>query len=187
MTKEVTEKFVSIVSKDSATSLSLVLADYNDLFSNFDPRPFTERSLSVDFLDEIRRASKDKPGEGLQLRLMVPRDKRDLSKESAIKRRLKDHFRRHFNLLVGETRKIKVLGISLAILGTLFIVCAGLIYPYVNSGGFFLRLLFLLLEPAGWFLGWTGLDQLFYTLRNKQPDFDFYRKMDSSDIVFLSY
>ena len=186
MAREVT-KIEGSEKNSSETSLSLALANYNDLFSNFDPRPFTERSLSVDFLDEIRRASKDKPGEGLQLKLMVPRDKREVSQESAIKRRLKDHFRRHFNLLLGETKRIKRLGFSLAVLGVFFIVGAGFLYPYIDSGGFFVRLLFLLLEPACWFLGWTGLDQFFYTIRNKQPDFEFYKKMDSSEISFFSY
>lgn len=40
--------------------ISLVLDTYDDIFSDFDPRPYGERALSSDFLDEAKKAARDK-------------------------------------------------------------------------------------------------------------------------------
>ena len=41
-------------------NISLILDSYNDMFSDFDPRSFSERALSDDFLSECKRAARDK-------------------------------------------------------------------------------------------------------------------------------
>ena len=41
------------VSSPKEGNVSLVLESYNDIFSDFDPRNYSERALSDDFLIEI--------------------------------------------------------------------------------------------------------------------------------------
>ena len=53
-------------------NISLILDDYNDLFSDFDPRHYSERALSDDFLAESKRASRDKPAGSLEVKFLVP-------------------------------------------------------------------------------------------------------------------
>ena len=42
------------------SEISLSLDNYDDIFSDFDPRPFSQRALSDDFLIEAKKASRDK-------------------------------------------------------------------------------------------------------------------------------
>jgi hypothetical protein len=44
----------------------------------------------------------------------------------------------------------------------------------------------VLLEPAGWFTFWEGLDLLVMRGRNADPELDFYRKMSGARISFSS-
>ena len=78
------------------SEISLILDTYDDIFSDFDPRPYEERALSDDFLLEAKKASRDKATGTIELIFMMPAGKRDTHKESLIKRRLRDHFRKHY-------------------------------------------------------------------------------------------
>src|SRR3989344_4468624 len=77
-------------------NISLILESYQDIFSDFDPRPFAEKSLSDDFLLECRRAAREKDDKSMEIILSLPRTKRNLNDEFKIKRRLKEHFHKHF-------------------------------------------------------------------------------------------
>src|SRR5690349_704077 len=43
------------------SELSIWLDTYDDIFSDFDPRPLNERALSDDFLSEARKMARDTP------------------------------------------------------------------------------------------------------------------------------
>jgi hypothetical protein len=45
----------------------------------------------------------------------------------------------------------------------------------------------VLLEPAGWFTAWCGLDHLLYGVRDIAREHAFYRKMARADVVFTAY
>ena len=62
-------------------SISLLLDSYDDIFSDFDPRPFTHRAVSDDFLIEAKRAALDKDGT-LELRFLIPRQHRKSDTET---------------------------------------------------------------------------------------------------------
>src|SRR5579859_7557489 len=87
-----------------ASSIHLALEDYEDIFSDFDPRPYPERSLSEDFLYELQRAALNKEEKGLVVTLLMPREERNTAREKVILERLRDHFRRHHRKL-EEKRK----------------------------------------------------------------------------------
>src|SRR3989344_4144937 len=91
-------------------NISLILNDYNDIFSDFDPRPFASRALSDDFLVECKKAARDKEG-SIELRLLVPKKKRDQKSEYEIKKRLREHFEKHFREKEGEIKAIRNQGI----------------------------------------------------------------------------
>jgi len=40
--------------------ITLLLDSYNDIFSSFDPRPYSEKSLSDDLIIECKKAAIDK-------------------------------------------------------------------------------------------------------------------------------
>ena len=166
-------------------NISLILDSYNDIFSNFDPRPFSEKALSDDFLFECKKASIDKE-DRLELRLLVPKNKRDYKDEIKIKKRLREHFQRHQIKLEKEINGIRLKGIGWFILGAILMIIGTFLYTYKNIN-FFYNLAIIIIEPAGWFTFWEGLGMIFFTTNEKMPDYKFYKKMSKSEVVFLDY
>lgn len=165
------------------SEISILTKTYDDIFSDFDPRHYSQRSLSEDFLSEAKRACCDKNG-GLQLRFLVPHGQRSTDKEIIIKKRLHDHFRRHHEMIESEKKKTRKKGLMLTFLGIAMLLLATYIQP-TEAQNFFTRLLFVALEPTSWFVAWYGLDRIFSIRHN--PDADFYRKMSKCEILFFSY
>lgn len=163
-------------------NISLILDGYNDLFSDFDPRGYSERALSDDFLHECRRAVRDKE-EIFELRLLIPAKSRVIKNEFKIRQRIKMHFYKHFNQKQKEISGIKSLGIKWFFIGTLLMLLGAFIQRF---SGFFIDLLTVIIEPAGWFSFWEGLGKIFIESKEKSPELTFYRKMANASIKFLN-
>jgi hypothetical protein len=172
-------------------NISLILESYNDLFSDFDPRNYSERTISDDFLIECKRAIRDKPSEEFELRLLMPKTKRNLSDEFKIKKRLKDHFQKHVSEKQKEVNSLIRNGLLMAAIGFVFMISgAWFIFTKFLEGTFLAAVLTIILEPAGWFFFWEGLAKTFFIYEEherKKRDLDFYRKMSRAQIYFLSY
>ncbi|MEK6935243.1 MAG: hypothetical protein AABW67_00490 [Nanoarchaeota archaeon] len=164
-------------------NISLVLNAYQDIFSDFDPRDYSEKSLSDDFLAECQRAARDK-GTGFELRLLMPKHKRNIIEETKIKKRLKTHFQKHFKEIEKEINKIKREGLMWFFLGAIILVMEGFILQRTE---FIFKFLIIIGQPASWFLFWEGLGKIFIESKKKKPDYEFYKKMSQADIYFLNY
>jgi hypothetical protein len=163
--------------------VSVWIDTYDDIFSDFDPRPYRERALSVDFLDEAKRYTKEKRGK-IQLRILAPSNIRNARMEAVIKKRLLDHFKHHDVLLRDERNADIKRGISLIALGSVLLFAAAIIIHYLDPA-LWRELLIVFMEPAGWFCFWVGFEHILYN--NKKADIEFYKKMSSIDIVFEGY
>ena len=166
-------------------NISLILDSYNDIFSDFDPRPFSERALSDDFLLECKRAAHDKQ-EQLELILSMPKNKRRLSDELKIKKRLKEHFKKHFLEEEKERQKIKRAGFGWIAIGFIAVVVAIMIRAFRES-----TVVNSVVEPLlvipGWFAIWEGLSKIFIKAKEANPDYTFYKKTANVSITFRSY
>ncbi len=168
------------------SEIILRVNDYEDIFSDFDPRPHSRRALSDDFLFEAQKVSQDKVGDQIELRFLVPKGNKKGDLEGIIKKRLHEHFKRHYNLLTAEVKSMKFRGLSLAVFGAaMLIVSAYLSTILIES--FRSHLISAILEPAGWFTAWYGLDQVFYWPKDKKMQLKFYEKMQRSQVVFDYY
>ncbi|MEK6873358.1 MAG: hypothetical protein AABW91_00785 [Nanoarchaeota archaeon] len=168
-------------------NVSLILSSYDDIFSDFDPRNYAQRALSDDFLQECKRAVRDKTdtNEGFDLRLLVPKYKRNINDEIKIKIRLKNHFLKHYLEKKNEIKNMRIEGMIWFVVGIVFSLMAAFIYQLRE--GFIFHLLFVILEPAGWFTVWSGLDKIFINSRDRLPDVKFDKKMHSANIMFIDY
>jgi len=166
-------------------NIPLILDSYKDIFSDFDPRPFSERALSDDFLIECKRAAREKDEFELELILSVPHDKRNMSNELKIKKRLKDHFRKHFQEKEKEVSEIKKDGITWVTLGVGILL--GVVYGLAHVTSNFLEALITIFEIPSWFLVWEGMDKILIDARKLEPDQLFYKKMANVKINFLGY
>ena len=106
--------------------------------------------------------------------------------EQKIKKRLREHFMRHNLELENEIRKTRLTGIGWFILGAILMLISTYLVG-MDEKNFFIKFLLILLEPAGWFLFWEGLNYLFMEYKEKLPDYKFYKKMSKLEIFFLDY
>jgi hypothetical protein len=168
------------------SEVSLVIDNYDEIFSSFDPRHYSRRALSVDFLDEAHRATREiKPGV-FQLRFLLPLAERKLEKEAVIKKRLKEHFKKHHEMLEAEARKAQKKGLLVSFIGFLMMLVSTWIVFY-GTHEFIYSVLKIIFEPGGWFTLWTGLDILFFGSKEDKSDLEFYRKMMKAEIIFSHY
>lgn len=165
-------------------NISLVIDTYDDIFSDFDPRPFSERALSDDFLLECKNAAHDKGG-GLELVFSVPRDKRSINDEFKIRKRLREHFKKHSLEKEDEMSGIKKEGLLWVFLGV--VVMFVVLFGFVKTTSVLLQSILTVLEVPSWFLIWEGMGKLFFESKKLIPDYGFYKKMSSAVITFRSY
>lgn len=168
---------------ESSEDISLVLNSYEDIFSDFDPRPYSKKALSVDFLQECRKASADKKGK-IHLKLFLLESKRNLLDEVKIKKRMKEHFTRHFYLEKKEIEKQNVSGFNWFILGCFLTTITALFMDTTNIG---FKILINIAHPGGWFFLWEGLGKLLLNKKEKYQNYEFYKKMSEAEISFLDY
>jgi len=164
-------------------NISLILDSYHDIFSDFDPRPYSVKALSDDFLLECRKAAVVKKNK-IELRFLVPKNKRNYHDEIKIKKRLKEYFYHHFKEQELEIKKIKMGGFFWFIAGAIIM---GLISFLLSYQKFLFKVLVIMAEPAGWFFFWEGLSKFFIDSKKILPEYDFYKKMSNSEIYFLDY
>lgn len=167
--------------------IELILDSYDDLFSDFDPRPYHSRSLSNDFLLETKYASKDKFADHIILKFIVPKKYRNLIHEKLIERRLKEHFVKHLKEKARELRGLKKSGLLFIAFGVALMSLAYLLHsgtlPFNTIAQ---NLTLIIAEPGGWFLFWIGGEKFVYGIRENRPDYEFYKKMSQSKIAFSS-
>jgi len=167
--------------------IQIVLDSYQDIFSVFDARPYSQKALSDDLLYECKKAAVDKK-EGFELKFLMAKRKRDKALELTIKKRLRNHFLRHFNIKKKEIRKIRKIGFLWCLFGGVAMFFGAYLSDYIHSNfanaTLWSRLILIMLEPAGWWLFWEGLAKIFIEAKKEMPDYGFYKKMTHAYIYF---
>ena len=178
----------SQIEKLKEGNISLIIEDYNDLFSDFDPRSYSEKAISDDFLQECKRAARDKgdgENEELELRILVPKKVRNLREEWKIKKRLKEHFSHHFRREEQLLEKTKRSGIKWVGFGV--IILAGVLLGIIEFSGSTFGSLLNILEVPSWFLIWEGMGKILIDSRKMHPEYEFYKKMSKAEVNFTEF
>ncbi len=169
----------------SKAELSIWLDTYNDIFSDFDPRPFSERALSDDFINEVKKMARENSTGPVVLTLLMPANLRQHATEDTIMKSLHAHFRIFARQQQQDMKRLKRKGALLTLSGVLILALVALVVQ-ARIPVFFANLLPVTLEPFGLFLVWTGLETLFYEIPKKKPGFEFNYQMAHAEIKFLS-
>ncbi len=165
-------------------NISVILEDYDDIFSDFDPRHYSVRGLSDDFLLECKRAVRDRGPTEFELRLLIPQANRDRRDEALIAKRLRNHFQKHLSMEHRAVKAERRKGYLIAALGAVLIFAATLLH---GRDDYLSTFVFVVSEPAGWFTIWTGFERIFIDPAHHHPERDFYRRMARARITFASY
>jgi hypothetical protein len=165
--------------------ISIWIDKYDDVFSDFDSRPFSERSLSDDFLREVQKMTSHKTSGAMRLKFNVLDSDRNPESEAIIINNLNAHFRHIAEGLKQEQKQILNKGYRL--LGVGFVVILLIFYLTNLSENSFLHGFILMLEPIAWFATWTGLDHVFQNSRKGNAALDFNSKMAFAEIAFSPF
>lgn len=169
------------------SEISLWLDGYDDIFSDFDPRPYSQRSLSDDFVTEAKKFTRDKPSGKIELKFLIPENKRVISYENLIKKRLREHFKKHYGIAENERKALIKRGLAFTLVGIILMIATSLVAVYMQQGKLLVHFLIILLEPASWFLFWEGLRLVIFEPKAIKPEYIFYKKMSNAEIKFLPY
>lgn len=169
------------------SKVSIILDSYDDIFSDFDPRHYSEKSFSDDFINETKKVKSGKNADNVSLQLLMPEKLRDKSNEEIIISRMHNHFKKHYYLLKDEIKYMRIKGFIWLLTGFIISSTAAYISLININKIYILHFLMVMLEPAGWFLCWNGLDQLFLAPGRKQSELDFFDFMSCCEINFVSY
>ncbi|MCX6310130.1 MAG: hypothetical protein NT084_00635 [Bacteroidetes bacterium] len=165
--------------------LNIWIDSYNDLFSDFDSRPFSERAISDDFIREMNKLTEEKDELIKTLRFQIPVKERDAKIEDIIIKRLSKDFKREYAQIAREVNNNRHKGLIMAACGISALMIAVLIttIEMKKLGQNFLRILF---EPAGWFLIWSGLEKIFFDGKTVKRKRDYYARLEKCKIEFVS-
>lgn len=174
---------MAIVSENSI--VKLWLDSYEEMFSDFDPRPLSKRAWSDDFIFQIKKALKEHQAKDVSLFLLLPTKEKDVEAEKILASRLLLFFEKGKTEILQNRRKAFVrAGISL-LSGMAIMLITGYL-TYLKKDDFSWHLVMQIFEPAGWFLVWTGLDIL-VTSGKSRRELSFYEKMSNAEVRFGTY
>lgn len=160
------------------------ISDYEDIFSDFDTKPLTHRSLSDDFLQELKKEGMDSIHEKINLRFVIPDNKRIHRLEIIIKRRIEEYFKKRFRILEQERHRLIRTGILLVVLGVVILTVKYSTEEIFKNWG--LEIPHMLLEPISWFLFWEGSYLMFFEARSNKHEYSFYKKISTAKITFTN-
>ena len=167
-----------------SSHVGLAIEGYDDLFSNFDPRPFPERELSEDFLTELRRFFYHKSPEYLDIVLLIPSKRRSARDEDAVKKRLHIYFQKKYRETHKSLKHASLSNVLRVLLAMTIMILTG--YLAVHAGQVLWRnILKVMLEPASWWLFWTSIDNLIAARKRVHNELQYFHRLAECKIVFL--
>lgn len=166
-------------------TINIWLDNYDDIFSDFDPRSYAERRLSDDFLTEVRKVCNERNDSASEFILQLPAAKRSAETETILIKRLHAHIKQNYLRFKNRKKNIQKKAALTLLIGFLLMLSASYLSS-LNSKEFLLNALLILVEPTGWFLVWYGLDEVFYRTKQNKNDLEFYSLITKSKISFSS-
>ncbi|MCL6088731.1 MAG: hypothetical protein M1530_01025 [Candidatus Marsarchaeota archaeon] len=161
------------------------LDTYDDIFSDFDPRPHASRELSDDLLKELGRRYRENPKGDLEVRFYIPAAVREPRFEGVIRKRLKEHFGQERQKTRGQIREQRRKGLNYAAAG--FALLSGdLLLTLWEPDMILVKVAALVLTPAGWFSLWTGLEKLVEVPYALAQQHGFYDRFAKCNYIFMT-
>lgn len=165
--------------------LNIWIDSYDDLFSDFDSRHFSERAVSDDFILQMHKLAEEKEDFIKTIRFQIPAKMRDEKSEKIIIDRLTSDFRREYIRFSSELNASRRNGVIMALIG-LIAFATTVVIMSLEGNELWQNMLRVLFEPAGWFLIWSGLDKIFFSGKPIKRKRDFYARLEKSKVEFVS-
>jgi len=144
---------------DDLREISISLDGYDDIFSDFDPRPYNQRELSEDFLKEIQSRYREDRRDGFEVHFNMPASQRDVKAEALIKKRLHKYFETEAKETNEEITRLKMTGVRWFLVGAALQVAFFSIVLWAGDTTLVARIIEVIFTPMAWFFGFTSVDK----------------------------
>ena len=158
----------------------IALDSYDDIFDDFDIRNYSQRGISYDFLEELKRRVKN--AKGIRLILLVPKNKRSRRVEKIIIKRLRGFFKERAAYWERKANQTLKRGLAYITIGILLLLLIGWLEG--SLGGRWEYLITNFLFVPSWFFVWGGLDKIVEGYPKQREGFLFYSLLSKSKIRF---
>ncbi len=139
---------------------AIAIDDWDDVFSDFDPRPLRERTLSEDFIQELKKRYRETRIGTFLISLYAPVTLRSDESEKIVTQRLRRHFKRLALQRQRELGRIRLRGCIFVVVGICLLSFLTLATYYSLFSAFMIDLLGIILMPLGWFGIWEGFSKI---------------------------
>jgi len=143
--------------------ISIAIDTWDDIFSDFDPRPVSERVVSEDFIFELKRRYREVHADAFVITICAPLVLKDTVAERKVIMRLKMHFRQRYLRRKKEIRRIRIRGGIFVLIGISSLSFLTLAMYFEFFPELTIELLSIPFMPLGWFGIWEGLSKLIDT------------------------
>ncbi len=164
--------------------IGIVIDTWDDIFSDFDPRPLEERTVSEDFLDELRKRYKETRFGEYLITIYAPLSLKDEASEKIVSQRLKKHFRHKFLQKKKVITVIRLRGLIFVIIGigSLSFLTLATYFRFLSELA--IQISAIILMPLGWFGIWEGLSKLIDTSPAVIQDEKLFEKLSKAKFSF---
>lgn len=173
-------------SASALREIAITLDTYDDIFSDFDPRPYDKREMSEDFLKEISRRYMEGKHGRFEVHFTIPSAVRDLKEEALIKKRLREQFTFMVKRESEAIRKTKGRGYFYMVVGFLILLLDTYFYFFLSYDSVFYHLLSILLVPAGWYGMFTGIGKVIDEPFDASERKKLHEKFERAEFSFMS-
>jgi hypothetical protein len=169
---------------EALKEISLILDVWDDIFSDFDPRPLDERALSEDFVNELKKRYRETPKGALLLSFYAPKSLKDDQSEQMVIRRLRKYFKDKALQKKRDIHRLKVRGALFVLVGALSLCSITLISYFEIFSQLVIQLLEILFVPLGWFGIWEGFSKIVNASPMLAHERELYHKLSTAEYQF---
>jgi len=140
--------------------LTVAIDTWDDIFSDFDPRPIEKRVLSEDFLTEIKKRFRESRSGQVTVTFLAPRVLKDDEFEKKVIKRLKSYFKFRSLSVLKEINDLRRRGFYFVLIGICSLATLTFLTYYKTAEQLTLELIGIILMPLGWFGIWEGFSRI---------------------------
>ncbi|MFC1589962.1 hypothetical protein ACFL42_00560 [Candidatus Omnitrophota bacterium] len=164
--------------------ISLAIDTWDDVYSDFDPRPLNERTLSGDFIAELRKRYRESRRGAFLVTMFAPVSLKDEKTEKTVIQRLKSHFKHRALQSHREINRIRIRGFIFVSAGVCSLVFLTLATYFKYFSRLIIEMMGIIFLPLGWFGIWEGFSKLVDTSRGQIQEEMLFDKLSKASYRF---
>ena len=165
--------------------IAIVIDSWDDVFSDFDPRPLNKRTVSGDFIDELKKRHLETRKGDFVISIYAPLMLQNKESEKMVRQRLKRHFQQQYLSQKKELGGRRIRGAVFVLIGISSLSFLTLATYFQFLSRLTIDIASIVLMPLGWFGFWEGLSKLIDTSPVILQEAEMFQKLAKASYRFL--